>query len=233
MPTISEALAVAIQHHQAGGLREAESIYRQILDADPQHSDAWHLLGVSACQAGNPRAGVECIRRALMHRPNWGLALQPGQRLGRPGESRRGRGVLPPRLTLQPQYPDANFNLGRIFKVQGKLDEAVACYQRAAQGKPDYTRAHYNLGVLWQAQGKLDAAASAFRAPSNWTRASLMRITTWVTFSRFRESWTMRKRVISGHYDSAPTSHRPTAIWGWSTTIKGNSTRPRRVASRL
>jgi hypothetical protein len=31
MATISEALAIAIQHHQAGRLQAAEQIYRQIL----------------------------------------------------------------------------------------------------------------------------------------------------------------------------------------------------------
>jgi hypothetical protein len=35
MATIPEALAIALQHHQAGRLPEAERIYRQILQADP------------------------------------------------------------------------------------------------------------------------------------------------------------------------------------------------------
>jgi len=35
MATISDALATAIQHHQAGRLQSAEQIYRQILLADP------------------------------------------------------------------------------------------------------------------------------------------------------------------------------------------------------
>ena len=51
MATIPEALAIAIQHHQAGRLPAAEQIYRQILAADPKQPDAWHLLGVLAHQA--------------------------------------------------------------------------------------------------------------------------------------------------------------------------------------
>jgi protein O-GlcNAc transferase len=39
MATIPEALALATQHHQAGRLRDAELIYRQILAVDPNHSD--------------------------------------------------------------------------------------------------------------------------------------------------------------------------------------------------
>jgi predicted TPR repeat methyltransferase len=51
---ISEALRVALQQHQAGNTSEAEQIYRQILQADPQHANAWHLLGVIAQQDDSP-----------------------------------------------------------------------------------------------------------------------------------------------------------------------------------
>ena len=47
MTTISEALAIAIQHHHAGRLQAAEQIYRQILAAEPYHADAGIRVGVS------------------------------------------------------------------------------------------------------------------------------------------------------------------------------------------
>ena len=62
MPTIPEALNIAVVHHQAGRFQEAEAIYRQILAADPTHYDAWHLLGVISCQKGQHQAGAECIQ---------------------------------------------------------------------------------------------------------------------------------------------------------------------------
>ena len=65
MATISEALAIAIQHHQAGRLQAAEQIYRQILAVEPNHADAWHLLGVIASQLGKHEMAVEYIGRAI------------------------------------------------------------------------------------------------------------------------------------------------------------------------
>ena len=50
--TIPQALQLAVQHHQAGRLAEAELLYRQILAAQPNHADALHLLGVMAQQVG-------------------------------------------------------------------------------------------------------------------------------------------------------------------------------------
>ena len=65
MATISQALAIAIQHHQAGRLQAAEQIYRQILEAEPNQADAMHLLGVIAHQVGRHEAAVDYIRRAI------------------------------------------------------------------------------------------------------------------------------------------------------------------------
>ena len=71
MPTISEALAIAIQHHQAAAGRPPQ-IYRQILAVDPDQPDAIHLLGVTAYEAGEHDVAVENIRRAIQLNGNVG-----------------------------------------------------------------------------------------------------------------------------------------------------------------
>ena len=47
-PDLQESIDLAVQHHNAGRLPEAESIYQQILQADPNQPVALHLLGVIA-----------------------------------------------------------------------------------------------------------------------------------------------------------------------------------------
>ncbi len=71
MATIPEILATALQYHQAGHLSAAEQLYRQILRVEPNQPQAWHLLGVANVQQGRHQAGVECIQRALVLRPDW------------------------------------------------------------------------------------------------------------------------------------------------------------------
>ena len=65
MATSAEAFQAAFAHHQAGQLREAEAIYRQILQTDPHHVEALHLLGLVAYQVGQPATAVELIGRAI------------------------------------------------------------------------------------------------------------------------------------------------------------------------
>ena len=50
--TVAEAVQLAVDSHQTGDLKGAESMCRQILNALPQHGDALHLLGFIAHQQG-------------------------------------------------------------------------------------------------------------------------------------------------------------------------------------
>src|SRR5947209_5295784 len=63
--TIPESLALALQHHRAGRLQDAEQLYRQILAVEPAHADALHLLGVLAHQVGQHELAVTWIRHAI------------------------------------------------------------------------------------------------------------------------------------------------------------------------
>ncbi|HWY85822.1 MAG TPA: hypothetical protein VNX28_03805, partial [Gemmataceae bacterium] len=64
MATISEALTIAIEHHQGGRLQVAEQIYRQILQVDPNQPDALHLLGVIASVLGHVEIAIKYIGKS-------------------------------------------------------------------------------------------------------------------------------------------------------------------------
>jgi tetratricopeptide (TPR) repeat protein len=71
MPSIdpNERIHAGFGHHRAGRLSEAAEIYREILDADPEHPDALHLLGLLKRAMGQPAEAVPLIQRALVHLP--------------------------------------------------------------------------------------------------------------------------------------------------------------------
>src|SRR5213082_2093155 len=71
MVTISDALATAKGLHQAGRLSDAEPIYRQIIEAQSDCAEAWHLLGGVAYQTGRVELAIQCLGRSI--------ALQPAQ----------------------------------------------------------------------------------------------------------------------------------------------------------
>ena len=164
MATIPEALAYALQHHQAGHLLEAEHMYRQILAVEPNHADALHLLGVLAQQAGKHEIAVEYISRAI------GQNSMEAAFHNNLGEAYRALASMSSAvacyrraLELKPDYAEAHNNLGIALQAQGQLDAAVACCRRALELKPDYAEAHNNLGAALQAQGQLEKASACYR----------------------------------------------------------------------
>ena len=164
MPTIPQALTTAIAHHQAGRLREAEEIYREILAANPQEPDASHLLGLISHQAGRHDAAVEEIRRAVRLRPN-AARFHNSLAVVYTALGQLADAVNSYRAALQakPDYADAHCNLGAALLDQGKPDEAIAALRQAIQLKPDYAGAHNILGNALAAAGSPNQAETAYR----------------------------------------------------------------------
>jgi predicted O-linked N-acetylglucosamine transferase (SPINDLY family) len=164
MATISEALAIALGHHQAGRLDAAEQIYQRILQVEREQPDALHFLGVLTAQLGRHQAAADYIRRAIAVNPhvapyhlNLGRVYQEWRK---PDEAIASYQRA---LQLQPDFVEVHFNLGTAFKEHGQIAEAVECFRRALALKPDFAEAHYNLGKVLLGQKERDEAIACFR----------------------------------------------------------------------
>ena len=62
MLTLQQALDLALHHHTVGNLSKAENVYQEILQTNPSHPDALHLLGVIAHQGGANDHAVDLIQ---------------------------------------------------------------------------------------------------------------------------------------------------------------------------
>lgn len=76
---VADALAFAVQHHQAGDYQQAEIVYRAVLEALPDNTDALHLLGVLYAQQSRFDEGINLIRQALAITPNAEMYRNLGQ----------------------------------------------------------------------------------------------------------------------------------------------------------
>ena len=68
--TIDQTLQKAVEAHKAGKLQEAEGLYRAILQAQPNHPDANHNLGVLAVSLNKTEAALPLFKIALEANPN-------------------------------------------------------------------------------------------------------------------------------------------------------------------
>jgi tetratricopeptide (TPR) repeat protein len=164
MATISEAWAVAVGHYQAGRLQEAGQVCRQILQAQPDHADAWHLLGLTAHQAGEHALAVDHFQRAITCRgTEAAFHCNLGGAYSALGRTAQAVASYRRALELKPDFAEAYYNLGNALKDQGNLEQAVACYRQALELKPDVAAVFNNLGNALNDQGRLDEAAACYR----------------------------------------------------------------------
>ncbi len=159
-----QAFALALEHHRAGRLAEAERDYREILRLEPQHADSLHLLGVIALQAGNLEAARALLQRAVDLRPDAAVCRnslgQVFESLGRADEAAR---CYEAAIELDPGYAEGYNNLGYLRARQDRTTDAEALYRQAIDLDPEYAEPHTNRGNLLKDRGELDAAIGCYR----------------------------------------------------------------------
>jgi protein O-GlcNAc transferase len=144
-------VAAGLRHHRAGQLAEAEQNYRAALKHRSDHSDALHLLGVIAIQGQRYAAAVALSARPFLStqtiRPLSPILVSRSST--RADSTRRDRA-----LALKPDYVEAWHNRGRVLQHLGRLDDALASYQRAVTLSPGLAESFNNSGaVLCQSWG--------------------------------------------------------------------------------
>jgi len=160
----SQTLELAVQHHNAGRLSEAEIIYQQVLEADPNHSVALHLLGVLSHQAGNSERALELISKALTIAPDFAEAHSSLGAIYRAlGNTGQAVASYQAALAINPDYVDAHYNLGNAHLEMRNFDAAVSYFQKTLSLSPDNARACHNLGNAFKELGRLDEAISSSR----------------------------------------------------------------------
>lgn len=155
-------LSVALQHHQAGRLREAEQGYRQVLQANPGHAFAMHNLGIIAGQIGNYPAGIELLRRAITLNPSWPEArANLGKMLTDAGQLDAAADACRQAIAINSNCAEAHNNLGVIFRLQRRIDESIASARQAIAIRPHYPEAFTNLSASLVERGEFAAAIAA------------------------------------------------------------------------
>jgi len=150
--------------HKAGQLTQAENLYKQILQTDPNNPTALYFAGTLADQIGKVELAIELISKALNSNPdNFRAHHRLGCILSDHGKYDEAVACFRQAITLKPDYTPAYNNLGNALKDQGKLEDAVTCYRKALSLNPGFAEARYNLGITLKSQGKFDEAIISFR----------------------------------------------------------------------
>ncbi len=134
------------------------------------------------------RKDVESARLARLAAkmaPNDGMAhFLIGLDFDYQGQLQLARKSYEKSIELQPDFREANYNLGQVYRRLEEWDLATQSFQRTIEIEPDFGPAHFNLGLLYQKAKRLDLAAECFersvsinaKHPRSWEELGLVRM---------------------------------------------------------
>lgn len=165
MPSNAEALQTAVRLLQGGRLAEAERICRAVLQAEPRHVPAIHLLGIVALHRGNPRAAIDVLTLAVRLEGNQpSLHINLGEALRAAGELDLAAASYRRAGALDPKAPHPHLLLSLVHQARGDFAAAEHAARQAIELRPDFADAHYALAHHLQCQGHRAAAVAALEA---------------------------------------------------------------------
>lgn len=141
------ALAAALQLHRNGNLGEAERLYRSILEKNPRHPDALHLLGMIADQVGQSTLAVQLIQAAIEVQPDASYYNNLGNVLEKISRREEAQASYRQAITLNPKYADAHYNLGLSYYRQSQLPLSIDAFRRAVECNEQLPAAWNSLGA--------------------------------------------------------------------------------------
>jgi predicted O-linked N-acetylglucosamine transferase (SPINDLY family) len=200
-PEAENPAAVALQAkfnqgiflHQQGKLVEAERIYREILQQEPNHFAALHLLGVVALNTRRIQFGIELITKAIKLSPNvagahsnLGFALIALKRF------EEALASYDKAIALKPDFAEAYYDRAIALYDLKRHEEALVSYEKAIELKPDLAEAHNNrgnaLGALKRPEEALESYDKAIALKSDYVEALNNRGVALTHLKRFEEA---------------------------------------------
>ena len=160
----AEILSRGLSYHQSGNLVEAEACYRKILQAEPDHPEALHLLGVVAQQNGDYVQAERLIRSAIARNPgaaDYHNNLGNTYRLQRDAD--RAIATYRQAIALDADHLEALHSLGNLLAERGEFAEAEKYFLDVLRLRPDHSDAHYNFGNAKLNQCDTHAAIEHYR----------------------------------------------------------------------
>ncbi len=149
--------------HQAGQLPEAEQLYRQVLDDQPEHAPTLYMLGMLLRAQGNVGQARYCLEQAIERAPHYADAWAALGRLDAgEGQHEAAVAAFASAIAARPGSPEILNDLGLALSHLGRRDEAISTLREAVKLKPSDSVSHFNLGVALQKTGELNQAVAEY-----------------------------------------------------------------------
>jgi len=213
----------AVIAHQEGKLKEAEQLYRSILEIQPSNFIIRNNLGVLLRSLGKYEEAKASYLKAIELNPDYADAYcNLGNILKNYGKYEEAEANYIKAIKLKPDYAEAHYNLGNILYELSRFAEAEIKYRKTIKLKPNYSEAHSNLGATLQNLDKLEESIISIKKaiilkPDN-NRAHFNLGNTFYKLGKIEEAESSYKKAI----DVKPNYFEAHNNLGYTLNYKGD-----------
>lgn len=156
-------LILASLYFAQNDFAKAIAEYQAALKINPQDADALYLLGALQYQEQQPADAEKNLQAALALRSNFPSALFALSAIHYEQQQYQRAATEREQLTkLAPNEPYYYAALAFAYEKLGRLDDALAAYQKSLALKDDADN-HVYIGLIYNRQNKFDAALAEFQ----------------------------------------------------------------------
>ncbi len=149
---------------QKGRLPEAETLYRQVVEFDPEHVVAWNSLGHLHAQKGQPVEAESCLREAFALDPKNAVTRNSlGHLYAQTGRLEEAEALFRESLVLYPGNMVTLNSLGNLCAQTGRAAEAEELFRESLVLYPGNVVTLNSLGALCAQMGRREEAEEIFR----------------------------------------------------------------------
>ena len=166
--------SLGLVHVQAGDDEKASAAFRKAIRLRPDYADAHQNLGAVLTTSDTGEAvreleeAVKLQPRLLKAQYNLALAYEASPKHG----PAKAVAQLQQLIADEPEYPRAEFVLGRCLLRQGKVQEAVLHLKKAVDREPEFGEARYQYGLALSRAGHSDEGSAEIRRSRELIAAS-------------------------------------------------------------
>jgi len=149
MAEYSEKFKQAFELHKENKLDEAESLYTEILEKEPQNAEVWNLLGMVNLQKFRLGKAEEYIQKAISITPDPYFYENLAKVYLEREDTEKAIKLYSELLKYMPDNFNYTFNIASAYKLSGDTDNAIKMYEKAIALVPSNPLPYYNLGLIY------------------------------------------------------------------------------------
>ena len=158
-------LEQAMENHKKGKWQEADTVYEELLQEEPENAEVMYLLAISKNSQNQLDEAENIIEKAIELNGNAPAFLQTkGMILARKGKTDEAIEILSKALTKNPNLYQSHITIGHLYYAKGMKKEAAKHFNMAIKVDKEQVEGHVNLAKILIDQGEPQEAINILNA---------------------------------------------------------------------